>query len=207
MNAHHELQPQTWTEQEYWNFEETSPTRHEFINGYLWEMSGGSYNHTTICNNLAFVAKSLLRGKPCLSRSSEQKVKSEKSGNTFYPDAVIFCPPARFVGKGNHTLLTPKVIFEVLSPSTQENDRTDKFTFYREIETLTDYVLIEAERIYVEHFHRTPDGWLWRVYSRREETLSFSDLEIEMPLAEIYDELDVPDALFLVQTPQLRHDD
>ncbi len=200
-------QPPTITEQEYWDFEETSEAKHEFINGYLWEMSGGTFNHTTICNNLAFVAKSLLRGKPCLSRTSEQKVKSEKSGNTFYPDAVIFCPPARFEGKGDHTLLTPTVIFEVLSPRTEAFDRTGKFAFYRQIETLTDYVLIEAERIYVEHFHRTPDSWLWSAYSRREENLSFPDLELELPLAEIYDELDLPDTLFLVQAPEMRHDE
>ena len=204
MSAH--LKPRIWSEAEYWEFEETSPDKHEFVNGQLWTMAGGTFNHSTICTNLAFSAKGRLRDKPCRARSSEQKVKSEKSGNTLYPDAVIYCPPARFEGKGDHTLLTPAVIFEVLSPSTQAFDRTDKFTIYRQIETLTDYVLIEPDRIYVEHFRRTPDGWLWRAYTRRDESLSLPDQEIELPLDAIYDELDVPEALFLVQMPEVRED-
>ena len=202
-----QLQLETWTEEEYREFEETSPVRHEFINGQLWRMAGGTFNHTTICSNLVRHSMNRLSGKACRARSSEQKVKTEKSGNTFYPDAVIYCPPARFEGKGEHTLLTPKVIFEVLSPATADYDRADKFKEYRRIETLTDYVLIEPTRIYVDHFRRQSDGWLLRTYTSRSEVLLFPDLEIELPLAEIYDELDVPDALALVQLPQLRNDD
>ena len=199
-----QLKLKNWTEAEYWDFEETSPVKHEFINGQLWAMAGGTFNHTTICSNLVRFAMNRLSGKPCRARSSEQKVKAETSGNTFYPDAVIYCPPARFEGKGDHTLLTPKVIFEVLSPATAEHDRTDKWKFYREIETLTDYVLVEPDRIYIEHFHRTPDGWLWQAYTERGESLGFPDLGIELPLDEIYDELELPEALALMQIPQVR---
>ena len=200
-------QRETWTQEEYLAMEEKSSVKHELVHGIPYAMAGGTFNHTTVCSNLVRHTMNRLSGKPCRARSSEQKIKIEKSGNTFYPDAVIFCPPSRFEGKGDQILLTATVIFEVLSPSTAEYDRADKFKDYRRIETLTDYVLIEAERIYVEHFHRTSEGWLWRVYSCREENLSFPDLEIELPLAEIYDELDLPEALFLVQTPQLRDED
>ena len=200
-------QVETWTEAQYWALEEASPLKHEFINGQPFEMSGGTYNHTTICGNVFASARARLRGKPCRARSSEQKIKSEKSGNTFYPDAVIFCPPARFVGKGDHTLLTPTVIFEVLSPSTEATDRGGKFAAYRQIETLTDYVLIEPERIFVDHYRRTPEGWLLKNYTRRTDALHFPDLEIELPLDEIYDELDVPEALLLVLPEQMNDED
>ncbi len=203
MSAQHQLE--NWTEAEYWALEETSPVKHEFINGIPYAMAGGTFNHTRICTNLAATAR--LRGKPCSVHSSEQKVKSEKSGNTFYPDAVIFCPPSRFVGKGQHTLCTPSVIFEVLSPSTADYDRTDKFAAYRQIESLTDYVLIEPERIFVDHYRRTPEGWLLRNYTRHDEALQFPDLGIELPLDEIYEELDVPEALLLLLPPQLRDDE
>lgn len=205
MSAQHQLE--TWTEAEYWALEERSEVKHEWINGQPYAMAGGTFNHTTICTNLASSLKARLRGKPCRARSSEQKVKSEKSGNTFYPDAVVFCPPSRFVGKGQHTLCTPSVIFEVLSPSTAANDRGDKFTAYRQIESLTDYVLIEPERVFVDHYRRTPEGWLLRNYTRRDDALQFPDLDIELSLDEIYEELDVPEALLLLLTPQLSDDE
>ena len=147
-------QPQleTWTEDEYLAMEEKSEVKHEFVGGKIYERPCGTFNHTTICKNLIVAPGNRLSGKPCRVHSSEQRIKVEKSGNTFYPDAVIFCPPSRFEGKGDQLLLTPSVIFEVLSPSTQENDRTDKFKDYRAIETLTDYVLIEPNRIFVDHF-------------------------------------------------------
>ena len=205
MSAQHQLE--TWTEEEYWELEERSEVKHEFINGQPYVMSGGTFNHTTICTNLASSLKTLLRGKPCRGRSSEQKVKSEKSGNTFYPDAVVFCPPSRFIGKGDHTLLTPTVIFEVLSPSTEATDRGGKFAAYRQIDSLTDYVLIEPERVFIDHYRRTPEGWLLRNYTRRDDVLRFPDLSIELPLDEIYDELDVPEALLLLLPPQMRDDE
>lgn len=205
MSAQHQLE--TWTEEEYWELEERSEVKHEFINGQPYVMSGGTFNHTTICGNVFASAKAHLRGKPCRARSSEQKVKSEKSGNTFYPDAVVFCPPSRFIGKGDHTLLTPTVIFEVLSPSTEATDRGGKFAAYRQIDSLTDYVLIEPSRVFVDHYRRTPEGWLLRNYTCRDDLLQFPDLDIELPLDEIYDELDVPEALLLLLPPQMRDDD
>ena len=102
-----QLQLETWTEDEYLAMEEKSEVKHEFVHGIPYAMAGGTFNHTTVCFNLARHIGNHLSGKPCRARSSEQKVKSEKSGNTFYPDAVIFCPPSRFEGKGDQLLLTP----------------------------------------------------------------------------------------------------
>lgn len=198
---------ETWTEDEYLEMEEKSEVRHELIYGIPYAMAGGTFNHTRVCSNLVRHAGNRLVGKPCSAHSSEQKVKVEKSGNTFYPDAVIFCPPSRFAGKGDQILLTPTVIFEVLSPSTAEYDRADKFKDYRRIETLMDYVLIDPDRIYVDHFRRQSDGWLLRNYTLRSDVLRFPDLDIELPLSDIYEELDVPEALQLVWPPPANDDD
>ena len=196
-------QIETWTQQDYWNLEENSPVKHEFINGYPYAMAGGTFNHTRICSNLTRFAASRLDDKPCDFHNSEQKIKVEKTGDTFYPDGVVFCPPSRFEGRGDHTLLTPSVIFEVLSPGTKDFDRTDKFRAYRQIESLTDYVLIEPERVFVDHFRRQSDGWLLRNYTRRAEELQFPDLQIALPISEIYRDLDMPDSLALELLPQL----
>jgi Uma2 family endonuclease len=89
------------SEQEYWDGEEISTIKHEYFNGCVYTMAGGGYNHTTICGNVFAAAKNALRGRPCKARSGEQRVKVEASGLNTYPDAVIFCPPARFEGSNS----------------------------------------------------------------------------------------------------------
>ena len=90
----------------------------------------------------------------------------------------------------------PLVIFEVLSPKTKDYDREDKLLFYQNIVTLTDYILVNVERIFVEHFSRNcaNEDWRWRVYTRRADTLLLPNVELELPLDEIYEELDLPEA-------------
>ena len=200
-----QLQLETWTQAEYLETEEKSEVKHDLINGQLYGRGGRTFNHTTVCGNLCASTGNALSGKPCSAHSSEQRVKVEQSGNIFYPDAVIFCPPSRFEAKGDQILLTPTVIFEVLSPSTAEYDRADKFKNYRRIETLTDYVLIDPDRVFVDHFRRHSDGWLLRNYTLRADVLQFPDLEIELSLSEIYDEMDAPESLQLVW-PRARDD-
>lgn len=184
---------ETWTEQEYWDYEEKSEVRHEFINGQLYAMAGGTLDHALICTNISSATKVRLRGKPCRAVGSELKIKVEATGDSFYADATIFCPPARFEGKGNHTLLTPSVLFEVLSPKTKDFDQEGKMLFYQKIETLTDYVLVDAERICVEHFSRdnADEDWRWRLYTKRSERVRFPKLQLELPLDEIYEELEM----------------
>ncbi len=194
------------SEDEYREGEELSDVKHEWFAGEIFAMAGGTYNHTTICSNLGRFLGNRLAGRRCKSRNGEQRVKVEANGLHTYPDAVIFCPPTRFEGRGDNTLLTPKVIFEVLSPSTESYDRTRKFDAYQLIETLTDYVLIEAERVAIDHFQRTPEGWLLRSYGTREAALRFPDLEIELPLSEIYEDLEVPDRAAAPQTIPPRDD-
>ncbi len=181
------------SEQEYYDGEEISPTKHEWFRGEVYAMAGGGYNHTTICGKVFAAANTALRGHRCKARSGEQRVKVEASGLITYPDAVIFCENPRFEGSNNHTLLTPNVIFEVLLASTENYDRGDKFRAYAQIETLTDYVLIDQNRVTVEHFRRTDAGWLLNSYIRREDSLRLEDLEIELPLDSIYEELELPE--------------
>ena len=188
-----QLKLETWTEQEYWDYEEKSEVKHEFINGVPYAMAGGTLDHAKICGNVYSASKARLRGKRCEAINSELKVKVEATGDSFYPDATIYCPPARFAGKGNHTLLTPSVLFEVLSPKTKEFNRTGKMVSYQQIETLTDYVLIDSEHISVEHWNRDNPGedWRWKLYTKRSESVKFPKLEIELPLEEIYEDLEM----------------
>lgn len=185
--------------EEFEAFEELSPVKHEFWNGTLIAMAGGTDNHSIICGNIFASAKNALNGKRCRARTSEKMVRIESANAEYYPDALIFCPPARLTGKGNRILLNPKVIFEVLSESTAQKDRGIKFEVYRACESITDYVLVSQDRILVEHFRRVEGGWFLQSFNSLEDSLSFPDLEISLPLSEIYDELELPSALFLVE--------
>ncbi len=194
MNA--QPQPHYITEEEYRDGEEISTVKHEWLDGVVYAMAGGTFNHTKIVGNVYYSAKTALKGKLCAAHNSEQRVKIESNGQEVYPDAVIFCPPARFVGKGDSTLLTPKVVFEVLSESTQNYDRQGKFALYKTIETLEEYVLIDQDRIWIDHFRRVGDDWLYRSYNERSDSLKLQSVGIEIALDDIYDELELPEALF-----------
>ena len=184
------------TEEEYRASEEVSIDKHEWRDGMIYVMEIGSYNHTTICGNVACAAHNALRDKPCRVHPSAQRIKIESNGWEVYPDAVIFCPPWRFVGKGDSTLLTPKVVFEVLSKSTQSYDRQCKFALYKTIETLEEYVLIDQNRIWIDHYRRSGDDWLHHSHNERSDNLKLPSVGIEIALDDIYDELELPEALF-----------
>ena len=188
--------PHYITEEEYRDGEEISTVKHEWLDGQVYAMAGGTFNHATICGNAFAAAKNALRGKPCKARSSELRVKVQSNGQELYPDAVIFCPPSRFVGKGDSTLLTPKVVFEVLSETTEKYDRTGKFNLYKTIDTFEEYVLIEQDRVYVDHFWKNGEGWSHRSYAQRSDVLKLHSVGVELALDDIYDELELPESLF-----------
>ncbi len=188
--------PHYITEEEYRDGEEISDVKHEWLDGQVYAMAGGTFNHTRICGNAHSAAKAALRGKPCKAHNSEQRVKIVSNGQEVYPDAVIFCPPSRFVGKGNSTLLTPQVVFEVLSETTEKYDRTGKFNLYKTIDTFEEYILIEQDRVYVDHFWKNGDGWSHRSYAQRSDVLKLHSVGAELALDDIYDELELPESLF-----------
>lgn len=190
------------SEEEYRLREETASQKHEWFDGELFPMPGGTDNHTTLCFNLNVSLGVALQGSDFRGRNSEQRVKIEVTGLETYPDALIYRKPARFVGKGNSTLLSPKVIFEVLSPSTESYDRRGKFEQYKRIETLTDYILVAQDSICVEHFLRRGEDWLYRSFIARADVLPIESVAITLALDAIYDDLDLPEPLLsLPQTP------
>lgn len=191
MSAQH--QREIYTETEYWAQEELASEKHEFVGSEIYQRAQGSLIHATICGNVLAAAHSRRCGKDYRVFNSDIKIKVEATGDSFYPDATVCCPPARFTGKGNHTLLTPKIIFEMTLPATKDFDHQGKMLFYQKIETLTDDVLVNAKRICFEHFNRdnSNEDWRWRLHTKRSEIIRFPKLELELPLEEIYEELEM----------------
>lgn len=182
------------TPEEYLEGEEISQVKHEYFDGRVYAMAGGTNAHAVICTNASGLLLAQLRGKTCRVVGSEQRIKIEATGLYVYPDASVYCEGARFDGAGDTNLLDPTVIIEVLSRSTSAYDRGDKFDHYKRIETLRDYLLIEQKRVHVEHFHRLEDdSWLLRSYDFLDDVVMLDSVDCRMELRDLYDGINVPE--------------
>ena len=181
------------TEDEYRELELISNVKHEYFDGEIFAMSGGTESHADIGGNVYNALRNKLRGKSCRPGNSDQMVKVEATGLSTYPDVSVRCKGARFEGKGNQVLLTPVVLVEVLSPSTANYDRGTKFEHYKQMPSLRDYLLVSSESTGVDHFHRLENGdWLLHSATRLEESIALESVGVALQLSEIYEDVDVP---------------
>ena len=186
--------------EEYLAFEEISEVKHEYWNGTIVEASGGTPRHADLIANVTASFIPRLRGKPCRGSSSEQRIRVEKSNVLFYPDFVVKCPPEQYSEVDPNALTNPALVVEVLSPTSEKKDRASKFEQYSLIPELRDYILVSQERILVEHFTRGQGSeWILRRYNEREDRLVLPNLDIEVPLEEIYEGMDLPAGLLALQ--------
>lgn len=189
MNALHE---QKMDFDELMEFEAASPVRHEYIGGRLYAMAGGTVKHADIGTNIGAAVQTRLRGKPCRGSNGDQRVRFDRTENWYYPDFLIKCPPYRFHPRDKEALMNPRAVFEVLSPSTEVFDRTNKFDQYKTNDEFSDYVLVSGDEVRVEHFRKLEDGdWAQRVHIGRETCLQLDNFDISVPLAEIYEDIEI----------------
>lgn len=130
------------TPQDYLCWERQQETRHEFLDGHVFAMTGVSRAHNVLCLNIASSLHQQLRGKPCEIYANDMRVKVSETGMYTYPDIVAVCGEPRFEDAAVDTLLNPVLIVEVLSESTERHDRGAKFTHYRSLASLREYWLI-----------------------------------------------------------------
>jgi Uma2 family endonuclease len=181
-----------FTPEEYLELERKAATRHEFIDGIIYAMSGESLSHSQICINLAGEVRTALKGRTCQALSPNMKVRAAGKGMYAYPDLTVVCGEPLFHDEQRDVLLNPKVIIEVLSPSTQRYDQTKKFFRYRkELPSLTDYVLIYQDAPFIEHHEKQSDGrWTHNAADGIDDVLRIVSIEIELKLREIYDRVE-----------------
>lgn len=178
---------------EYARREEQSDVRHEWHDGEVLAMSGGSYEHALLATNMNRAIGNRLVGKPCRVLDANMRVATPQ--RMLYPDGSIVCGPPTFDPRDptKQSLTNPRVIVEVLSPTTERYDRNDKFTHYAMLESLQEYVLIYQDEARVESFVRQPDGsWNYSPYSGLDAAARIRTLQIEIPLAEIYADVTLP---------------
>jgi Uma2 family endonuclease len=180
------------TPEEYLAFERAALEKHEFYDGEVFAMAGASQVHNIIAVNTSGAFGNALRDSPCRVYAVDMRLKCP-TGLYTYPDVLIVCGQSEVVeDEHRDTLLNPKVIIEILSPSTEAYDRGKKFEHYRRIPTLQAYILISQDRTHVEHFERVEGRAKW-VLTETDGTDAILDvplLGIKVELAEIY--RDVP---------------
>jgi Uma2 family endonuclease len=181
------------TPEDYLSFERASDSRHEFLDGEIYAMAGESLSHSRVCVNLGGEVRAKLKGKSCEALSPNMKVRTSTASLFSYPDLTIVCGEPQFHDRKKDVLTNPRVIFEVLSPSTAEYDRTTKFQRYRMgNDTLTDYILVSQDKPFVEHFTKQSDNnWIYRSYSALDDDLKIESIECELSLREIYDRVEL----------------
>jgi Uma2 family endonuclease len=182
------LRKHRWTEQEYLAFDRTSASKHEYYDGEIYNMVGGSSHHALIAANAIIALGSMLGGHPCRVYTGDLRVKMPES--FVYPDVTVVCGEPRFLDSSQDTLLNPTLVIEVLSPSTAAFDRGAKLHGYQTLESLQMYLLVEQDRAQVELYTRRSEGWLYTRYTGLESTAALPALEISLPLAALYDKVD-----------------
>jgi Uma2 family endonuclease len=181
------------TPEAYLAQERASEQKHEYFNGEIFAMAGGSLAHNRVSANLIREIDTRLLGGPCITYTSDQRVKVTATELYTYPDVVVVCGEPEFEAGGLDTLLNPTLLVEVLSPSTEAYDRGAKFGHFRRIPSLREYVVVSQDRARVERYWRNGEIWELTEFDGLDAQLSLTSVPGEIPLARLYDRVTLPD--------------
>lgn len=173
------------SEQEYLEDEKVSEMKHEYFNGEIFSMSGGSINHQRLTGNVFAEFRQHLKSTPCEAFSSDMKVRADKGKKYFYPDVLVSCHNEN---GSSHFTEAPRLIVEVLSGSTHKYDRTLKRDIYQTLPSLEEYVLIEQDFVRIE-VSRRAKAWQSAFYYL-DDDITFTSIDLTLPVLEIYQRVD-----------------
>ena len=180
-----------YTVEEYLELEIASETRSEYCNGEIIPMTGGTPEHNRISGNLYIALSLALKREPWETFHVDQRLWVPAVSLYTYPDVMVLPKPIELQTGRKDTVVNPYFIAEVLSKSTQSYDRGDKFFAYRTIPSFQEYLLIDQDRIHVEHHIKTAaHQWLFSEYDDPTVTLSLSTFEFQIQIAELYENID-----------------
>ncbi|HEY8668138.1 MAG TPA: Uma2 family endonuclease [Tepidisphaeraceae bacterium] len=183
------VEKRRYTIAEYLQLEEASEVRHEFHDGEILAMSGGTVWHSRINGNTMISVGQRLKGKPCFLLDSNMRVRIPPLRSYVYPDISFVCGRAEFDldDPKKTTIINPRAIVEVLSDSTERYDRGVKFDLYRQIPSLQEYILVSQTQPLIETFFRqTAGAWLFNAWKGLQTVVRIRSLEIDLPLADVY---------------------
>ena len=161
--------------------------RSEYSNGQIIAMSGASFAHNLITTNLTASLHTRLKNSGCVVFANDMRVGMPSRRSYFYPDVGVVCGTPRFEDDAADILLNPRVVVEILSPSTEAYDRGDKFLHYQHLHSLQEYLLVSQDAVRVEHYHKHGSRWVLTDFQELEQQLPFPSLGCEIPVQEIYE--------------------
>ena len=171
---------------EYLDSEREANTRHEYVDGVILAMAGETLNHNRIAGNVYRHFGNQFENVPCDAFIENIRVRVTPTQYR-YPDVAALCGEAELDDESPPCLLNPAVLVEVLSPSTEDKDRREKFIEYRELASVTDYILISQTKVQVTHYTRHSElQWTVTTYQRREDVLTLNAVNVSLPVADIY---------------------
>jgi Uma2 family endonuclease len=176
-----------FTPTEYLEWEEQQEFRHEYVDGEVYTMTGGTLNHSAIAGNFHNILKNHLRGSGCKVFNSDAKVQVLESNSYLYPDISVTCDDRD--RRATKFISYPCLIVEVLSPTTEAYDRGDKFALYRRSTTLQDYVLVSTNMMRVDLYQRNERG-RWEILSYdAADTIELPSVNLSVLVEQIYEDI------------------
>lgn len=173
------------TYEEYLALERDSETKHEYVNGEIYAMAGGTPEHGRLATKLAQLVRNALAKRPCELYSSDVRVRVEATGRSTYPDLSIVCSKIVPSAEDPDAITNPIVLIEVLSPSTEMDDRGNKWAHYRRIPSLECYVLVSQGERSIETYRREGKRWIYEAFGPG-EVASVAGAEVTLAVDDLY---------------------
>ena len=184
-------QKKYYTPEEYLALEETAEYKHEYRDGEIVPMTGGTTNHNEIALNIAANLKFSLKSKNYKVYMGDVRLWIPRYRQYTYPDVMVIQGQPIYTGKGTTTVMNPQLIVEVLSKSTKNYDQGDKFLYYRSISEFTEYILIEQEEYRLLQYTKTSTNqWQLTEYESVDAIISLNSVDLEVSLSDIYEGVD-----------------
>jgi Uma2 family endonuclease len=180
---YHYTSPEAYLEQE-----RIATEKHEYYKGEIFAMSGASKENNEIYSNVFTDIGHKLKGKGCKPYGSDFRLHIPKNTLYTYPDIIIICGKPILTDEKFDTVTNPSVIIELLSKATRNYDKGEKFTLYRDIDSLREYILIDTEKTYVEkHIRNDNNSWQLTDYRSQGDSFTIDTVQISLLLKDIYD--------------------
>jgi Uma2 family endonuclease len=177
--------------EEYLEIERLSDERHEYVHGAIVAVGRPAPRHGVIVYNMARGLGRRVETKGCRPFTESLRVSVRWGELIAYPDVVLICGDPQWLDEKHDTLTNPSFVVEVLSPSTRDYDRATKGGLYRMLPSISEYLMIDPKPVFIEHCRRLPNGnWEIATILDRDATLRLESLDCEIPVREIYDDVE-----------------
>jgi Uma2 family endonuclease len=175
-----------WTVEEYLDYELETGIKHEYLDGEIYAMSGGTDKHSRIKFNLGVeLGQQLKKSKTCRGYDSDMRVKINDS-TYVYRDMTVVCGEARFSDDAHTMLLNPTLVVEVFSESSENYDKGQKGDYYQSLPSVQAYLLLAQDKAHAQLYTRHEAGWLKREFSGLDAVVPLESIGCTLALSEAY---------------------